>query len=211
MKTLLITFLLLSLTACSGSKSKNQASETDAGIILADTEEFSEDVEGGDIIADEEFDSEISDEELSADLETQGGDSITESDLEISNSSAGSWNVAEGETLMMISFKVYGDYDRWREIARMNEDQLAGNYNLRKGMSLRYSVPTETFVWNPEGNPYLIQNGDTLGSISATTYGTKRYWKNIWDNNRPLIRDPNRIFAGFTLYTPIMDREVANQ
>lgn len=216
MKILLSAFLLLSLVACSGSRSKNQASETDTGIILADTEEFNEEVEGGDVIADEEFDVEISDKDLSSDLEANSAGSsdqnnVTEADLEISNSSEGTWSVAGNETLMMIAFKIYGDYDRWREIARLNRDQLAGNNNLRKGMTLRYTVPTESFVWNPEGNPYLIQSGDTLGSISQTTYGVKRYWKNIWDNNRPLIKDPNRIFAGFTLYTPVIEREVANQ
>jgi nucleoid-associated protein YgaU len=31
-------------------------------------------------------------------------------------------------------------------------------------------------------------------------YGTTRKWKKIYKNNEPLVRDPNLIFAGFTLY-----------
>jgi nucleoid-associated protein YgaU len=67
------------------------------------------------------------------------------------------------------------------------------------------------FSWAPEGNKYLIKVGDSLGIISDTTYGTSKYWKNIWTNNKPLIKDPNRIYAGFTIFTPIIEgREVAN-
>ena len=56
----------------------------------------------------------------------------------------------------------------------------------------------------------VIKRGDTLGTISSDTYGTMKFWRNIWDNNRPLIKDPNVIFAGFTIYTPILQaRDVA--
>ena len=36
-------------------------------------------------------------------------------------------------------------------------------------------------------------------------------WKNIWNNNKPLIRDPNKIFAGFTLYYLENGRDVASE
>ena len=67
------------------------------------------------------------------------------------------------------------------------------------------------YLISSDGNPYLIKSGDTLGKISNTTYGTIKYWKNIWNNNKPLIKDPNKIFAGFTIYTPLIEgRDVAN-
>ena len=40
----------------------------------------------------------------------------------------------------------------------------------------------------------------TLGSISHTVYGSTRKWKKLWENNRQLIKDPNKIYAGFYLY-----------
>ena len=92
----------------------------------------------------------------------------------------------------------------------MNKKMLNGKQKVTKGMVLKYKSPMEKFVWNPEGNPYLINHGDTLGSISHTTYGTKKHWKDIWNNNKPMIKNPNKIFAGFTLYTPeLKARDVA--
>ena len=52
----------------------------------------------------------------------------------------------------------------------------------------------------PNGTPYMVKTGDTLQIISMDKYGTTRKWKSIYENNRPLIRNPNLIFAGFTIY-----------
>ncbi|MBI4924338.1 MAG: hypothetical protein HY843_00310, partial [Bdellovibrio sp.] len=41
---------------------------------------------------------------------------------------------------------------------------------------------------------------DNLVLISTDIYGKSSKWKKIWENNKQLIRDPNRIFAGFYLY-----------
>lgn len=219
MKILLSIFLTLGLAGCSGfgSKSTNETSEADVGVELAQTEEFSEELEGGDILADEAFEDALSEEtadsviagDQNAEMNALPADAGT---LMISETgSEATWTVSANETLMIIAFKIYGDYDKWRDIANLNRATLGGSNTVTTGMSLKYNTPSQPFVWNPEGNPYLIKLGDTLGKISTTTYGTKKFWKNIWNNNRPLIKDPNKIFAGFTLYTPILDREVANQ
>ncbi|PIP94727.1 MAG: hypothetical protein COW78_09545 [Bdellovibrio sp. CG22_combo_CG10-13_8_21_14_all_39_27] len=50
------------------------------------------------------------------------------------------------------------------------------------------------------GNPYLIKSGDSLSLISKKVYGDWREWPAIHKNNPQQIRDPNLIFAGFTLY-----------
>jgi len=50
------------------------------------------------------------------------------------------------------------------------------------------------------GNPYLIKSGDSLSLISKKVYGDWREWPAIHKNNPKQIRDPNLIFAGFTLY-----------
>jgi nucleoid-associated protein YgaU len=110
------------------------------------------------------------------------------------------YQVQENETLMMVSFKLYGNYARWREIAEINQDKLDGNTQLTVGMQLKYLSNGEDFKWDPNGDAYLVKRGDTLGTISNEVYTTPRRWKDIWNNNKPLIKDPDKIFAGFTIY-----------
>jgi nucleoid-associated protein YgaU len=111
------------------------------------------------------------------------------------------YKVQKGETLMQIAFKIYGDIDMWRELKKMNKDILAkANSNLRANMDLKYAQPENEFVWNPEGTAYIIKNGDTLALISNNVYQSPRKWKKIWNNNKVLIKNPNHIYAGFTIY-----------
>lgn len=120
-----------------------------------------------------------------------------------SNPNAGkvmSYKVHKGETLMQIAFKIYGDVSKWKEIKNLNKDKLTSNSALNKNMELKYVAPSKEFVWNPEGTPYMIKNGETLGTISNSVYKTPKKWKSIWENNKPLIKNPNVIYAGFTLY-----------
>jgi len=230
MKILISLFLLSSLVACSGSKSKNEVKSEEAGTEMAFGDEFADD---SDIFADETEAPAASEESVAfndgfaEELEPAQGQETPAQDqeaamfnepasetspLEISQGGGtGSYTVLKGETLMIVAFKIYGDYERWREIANQNRSALNSSYTLTEGMVLSYIEPDQKFEWNPSGNPYLIKTGDTLGLISNTTYGTQKYWKNIWDNNKPLIKNPNRIFAGFTIYTPVIDsRDVAN-
>ncbi len=112
------------------------------------------------------------------------------------------YRVQKGDTLMMVAFKIYGDYSKWRDIKKLNPniDKLSA------GIELNYHVPFQKFGWEPVGDPYLVKNGDTLGIISMDKYGTPKKWKAIYENNRPLIKNPNLIFAGFTLYyRPLRD------
>lgn len=110
------------------------------------------------------------------------------------------YQVKKGETLMQIAFKIYGDISKWKELKEMNTEKFSGNLALRPNTQLQYKAPATPFVWNPEGTPYMIKNGETLGTISNTVYSTPKKWKHIWNNNKPLIKNPNVIYAGFTLY-----------
>lgn len=112
------------------------------------------------------------------------------------------YKVQRGDTLMMVAFKIYGDYGKWRDIKRLNPNVKF----LSAGVELKYNVPSQKFGWEPVGDPYLVKTGDTLGLISKDKYGTMNKWRLIYENNRPLIKNPNLIFAGFTLYyRPLRD------
>ena len=110
------------------------------------------------------------------------------------------YKVQRGETLMQIAFKLYGDISKWKDIRNMNSDKISSYKNLSAGTQLKYRAPSTAFTWNPNGTPYLIKQGETLGTISNTVYSTPKKWKAIWENNKPLIKNPNVIYAGFTLY-----------
>ena len=116
------------------------------------------------------------------------------------------YRVQKGDTLMMVAFKIYGDYGKWRDIKKLNPNVE----KLSAGAELKYHVPLQKFGWEPVGDPYLVKNGDTLGTISMDKYGTPKKWKAIYENNRPLIKNPNLIFAGFTLYYRPM-RDLASE
>ena len=120
----------------------------------------------------------------------------------------GQYTIEKNDTFMLIAFKIYGDYSKWKELAEMNPEQQGDKLNA--GAVIKFNPPAEKFVWSPQGNPYLIKEGDTLGVISKDVYGIDKRWKEIFDNNKPMIKDPNLIFAGFTLYY-IPDRIVATE
>lgn len=114
------------------------------------------------------------------------------------------YHVQKGDTLMMVAFKIYGDYRKWKDLKEWNNDKLKSK--MGPGVVLKYFVPEQSFGWQPSGLPYMVKTGDTLQIVSMDKYGTTKKWKNIYENNRPLIRDPNLIFAGFTIYyVPVRD------
>lgn len=111
------------------------------------------------------------------------------------------YTVQEGETLMWISYKLYGDYRNWKKLKSWNEDLLNFENKAEPGTNLRYQPLERSFSWETPGSPYLVLRGDTLFKISRKVYdGDGGKWKSIWANNKVQIRDPDLIFAGFTLF-----------
>lgn len=109
------------------------------------------------------------------------------------------YKVQSGDTLMKISFAKYGNIYRWREIYETNREQLPDINRLAPGTVLVLNGE-EFVVIRKNGTPYLIRRGDTLGKISQQVYQDSKKWPILWKNNSQLIKDPNKIYAGFTLY-----------
>lgn len=197
MKLILFLMIALNLVACSGAKSGADVAEEDTGIELSDSSESNDELveEAEDFISDEVTKNPVEENQSAPVVVNSGEESVH--------------TVGKNETLMMIAFNIYGDYGKWKEIASYNN---LSSYKLTEGQQLKYLAPGTSFEWSPQGNPYLIKKQDTLGKISDATYGTSKKWKDIWQNNIPLIKDPNKIFAGFTIYTPSLEsQEVASR
>lgn len=49
---------------------------------------------------------------------------------------------------------------------------------------------------------YTVKSGDTLGKIAAEHYGSAGKYTVIFEANRPMLSDPNKIYAGQSLRIP---------
>jgi LysM repeat protein len=115
--------------------------------------------------------------------------------------------VQKGDTLMKIAFNIYGDIAQWKNLYEWNKDKLKSANALEVGDQLKYDKPASEPAIEKNGEPYMIKKGDTLGLIAGDVYGKQSKWKKLWENNRSLIHDPNRIYAGFYLYYQITEEE----
>ena len=54
----------------------------------------------------------------------------------------------------------------------------------------------------PEAKFYTVVAGDTLSKISKTQYGDANKYMVIFEANKPMLKDPNKIYPGQTLRIP---------
>ncbi len=122
------------------------------------------------------------------------------------------YTVQSGDTLGLISMKVYGTFSKWPAIANANKDQLKNNPDrLRVGMTL--TIPTltgagdvlvspgsSTFlpVLNEDGT-YTVQFGDSLGTIAQKLFGNVQSWKKIYELNKDVLTASHRLKVGQVL------------
>jgi nucleoid-associated protein YgaU len=118
----------------------------------------------------------------------------------------GTYVVRDGDTLMRIAYENYGDLYKWKDIYEANKDKISDPNAVPPGTKLQLDQSARTTVAH-NGSQYLIKNGDTLGTISTDVYGTRAKWKRLWENNKQLIQDPNKIYAGFYLYYTLTPEE----
>lgn len=217
-KYLFVIGLTMLTAACSSSKT-----DEDSDWASGDDEELSADFSDTDEVSDSEDYADTDDEE--DDGEEDQSDFTNENELAESlfqNESTSSvestsnsnyvdtsfsgtgeyinYTVQSGDTLMKIAFEQYGDLYLWKKIKSDNEEKIGSISQLVVGTTLKIEKSSTVPSISHEGEQYLIKQGDTLGLISTDVYGTSKKWKKLWENNRQLIKDPNRIYAGFYLY-----------
>ncbi|MFH1858006.1 MAG: LysM peptidoglycan-binding domain-containing protein [Candidatus Omnitrophota bacterium] len=68
-----------------------------------------------------------------------------------------------------------------------------------KALYRRQEIPQAAV---PVYTTYTVKQGDTLGKISTTVYGTSKNWKQIFEANRQILSDPNKLRPGQVLQVP---------
>ncbi len=117
------------------------------------------------------------------------------------------YSVQGGDTLMKIAFETYGDVYQWKKIYEDNRDRIQDPNRIPSGTVLKLEKASSPVAIDRSGDRFQIRPGDTLGKISSEIYGTPRKWRKIYERNKTLIRDPNRIFAGFYVYYTVTPEE----
>lgn len=105
--------------------------------------------------------------------------------------------VRVGDTLAKISQKIYGDSNKWQEIAELTAIDNANR--IRPGDVVYYSLNEQTlaFATAYEGTPresITVQPGDSLSKIAQRVYGNSSEWKYVWRQND--IANPDRLEVG---------------
>lgn len=126
----------------------------------------------------------------------------------------GTYTVVEGDSLSIISQKLYGSAKYWVQISQANPTMDPQRLSIGQVIKLpsaseitpsRNPVPVEGDLDNVPPNfvVYTVQAGDTLTSISIQYYNTDKYWDVIHDANRSRIgNSPDKIREGMKLMIP---------
>ena len=110
--------------------------------------------------------------------------------------------VQPGDTLAKISMRIYGDVNRWNEMANLTG--MANPSRIYPGDVVYYTLDEAALAFSSAYESVaraeeVIQQGDTLATISRRVYGTSKGWKAIWRQN-DTIDNPDVLQAGATVF-----------
>lgn len=89
----------------------------------------------------------------------------------------------------------------WDEIKRVNPNwaqELVADISVDESAS----APAAKSPQNSSERTYTVQPGDSLSKISKQFYGDANQYTKIFEANRNILNDPNKISSGQTLKIP---------
>ncbi|MSR69568.1 MAG: LysM peptidoglycan-binding domain-containing protein [Phycisphaerales bacterium] len=137
------------------------------------------------------------------------------------------YTLKDGETLYKICQSRYGNGNLWQKLAEFNKGTISNPTKLRKGTTIR--LPSASVLRGdqptavvapalpqpaqsgggaalPQATPtqreYVVQKGDTLGTIAAHELGSAKKWELIFDANRDRLKNPAALKVGTGLRIP---------
>jgi len=91
------------------------------------------------------------------------------------------------------------------EVDTLNEKNriimAAGNIEGIDGVDDRITL-TEPVIEIPETQFYTVIKGDWLSKISKKVYGSSKHYNEIFEANKPMLTDPDKIYPGQVLVIP---------
>lgn len=82
------------------------------------------------------------------------------------------------------------------------EEEYSTSQNEYNYGNVNESFVAEAEVVEPSFTEYKIEKNDTLQKISQKFYGTTKRWNELYQANKDVIKDPNRIKPGKTIRIP---------
>lgn len=113
--------------------------------------------------------------------------------LELANANGTAYELAEGDGVLHINGtapSAEAKAELWAEYERLDPEYRAGDLIL--------NITTGDMAGGG-ANTYTVVSGDSLSRI-ASKYGIQ--WKAIWDHNRDILNDPDKIYPGQELKIP---------
>ena len=74
--------------------------------------------------------------------------------------------------------------------------------NVQSGASSTAPPPAQPQAAPAPVETYTVVKGDTLSKIAKAHYGNANDWKKIFEANRDILKDPDKIFPGQSLKLP---------
>ncbi len=114
--------------------------------------------------------------------------------LELANENGTTYELTESDGVLHVTGTAPDDAAKtalWDEYNRIDPDFRAGDLIL--------DISTAAAAAGGGGNTYTVESGDSLSKIGSK-YGIQ--WKAIWDANRDILKDPDKIYPGQELKIP---------
>ena len=108
------------------------------------------------------------------------------------------YTVQSGDTLSGIAQQQLGDASRWPEIFLLNRGVRHPD-RISPGQVLTLPADTPT---QPPARLYIVRRGDTLSGIAQRELGDASRWPEIFERNREVLSNPDRIYPNQVLILP---------
>ncbi|GAA0421986.1 hypothetical protein Aca07nite_09700 [Actinoplanes capillaceus] len=109
------------------------------------------------------------------------------------------YKVRPGDSLSGIAREQLGNEARWPEIFVLNRATIQNPNRIFPGQVLFLPPAQPT---GPIPKLYTVKPGDSLSKIARERLGNENRWRDIWNLNRDVVPDPDRIFPGQVLVLP---------